>query len=128
MEAIYDNDTGFLQDQYTNFSESSSLGSDLQPSHERDYEKRQAAKNYVVGGYMCCIPGCFSNSKRDKHISFCAFPNGKSKEKQMLLKKWICMICRKDFKPMPGHRVCSEHFVGGKRTYLNEFLTITPKK
>ena len=29
---------------------------------------------------------------------------------------------------MLGHRVCSEHFVGGKKTYLNKSTTITPKK
>ena len=37
------------------------------------------------------------------------------------------MDCRKDFKPTIGHRVCSEHFVGGKKTYLNNVPTLTPK-
>ncbi len=37
------------------------------------------------------------------------------------------MVARKDFKPTIGHRVCSEHFVGGQKTYLNNVPRITPK-
>ncbi len=36
-------------------------------------------------------------------------------------------ISRKDFKPTIGHRVCSEHFPGGKKTYMNNVPTVTPK-
>ena len=79
------------------------------------------------GGYTCCIPGCFNNSKRENHLSFYHFPNGISKDKQLLRKRWINMVSRKDFKPTLGHRVCSEHFVGGKKTYMNNVPTITPK-
>ena len=89
----------------------SSLGFHLQPSHEKDNGKQQAAKSCMIAGYTCCVPGCFRNSKIDKHLSFYSFPNGKSKEKQMLQEKWIHMICRKDFEPTQGHRVCSEHSV-----------------
>ena len=128
IEAINDADTGFLQEQQASFSKSSSLGSDLQPSHERNNGKQQAAKSCVEGGHTSCVPGCFSNCKRDKHLAFYALPNGKSKEKQTLQKILIHILCRKDFKLTLGHRVYSEHFVGGKKTYLNQFPTITPKK
>ncbi len=37
------------------------------------------------------------------------------------------MVSRKDFKPTLGHRVFCEHFVGGKKTYMNNTPTITPK-
>ena len=37
------------------------------------------------------------------------------------------MISRKDLKPTAGHRVCSQHFEGGKKTYMNNIPTITPK-
>ena len=83
MEAINDADAEFLQEQHASFSKSSSLGSDLQPSHETDNEKQQAAKSCVVGGYTSCVPGCFSNSKRDRHLAFYVFSNGKSKEKKV---------------------------------------------
>ena len=73
MEAINDGDTGFLQDQHASFSKSSSFGSDLQPSHERNNGKQQAAKSCVEGGYTSCVPGCLSNSKRDKHLAFYVF-------------------------------------------------------
>jgi len=33
----------------------------------------------------------------------------------------------KGFCPGPGHRVCSEHFVGGKKTYTNNVPVIVPK-
>ena len=79
------------------------------------------------GGYTCCIPGCFNNSKRENYLSFYTFPNGISKEKKLLRKRWINMVSRKDFKPTLGHRVCSEHFVGGEKTYMNNVPTITPK-
>ena len=50
-----------------------------------------------------------------------------SNSKQDLQKKWLYMISRKDFYPGPGHRVCSEHFVGGKKTYMNNVPVIVPK-
>ena len=67
------------------------------------------------GGFTCCVPGCFSNSNRDVYLSFYVIPNGKSKEKILLMKKWLHMISRKDFQPTDGHRVCSKHFWGFER-------------
>ncbi len=38
------------------------------------------------------------------------------------------MISRKDFKDAGlGHRVCLKHFVGGRKTYMNNIPTIVPK-
>ena len=79
------------------------------------------------GGFTCCVPGCFSNSNRDVDLSFYVIPNGKSKEKILLRKKWLHMISRKDFQPTDGHRVCSKHFVGGRKTYMNNVPTLVPK-
>ena len=86
-------------------------------------DKRQK----VVGGITCCIPECFRNSLRNPELSFYIIPNGVSNSKQDLRKKWLYMISRKDFYPGPGHRVCSEHFVGGKKTYMNNVPVIVPK-
>ena len=36
-------------------------------------------------------------------------------------------ISRVGFKPTVGHRVRSKHFEGGKKTYLDNVPTITPK-
>jgi hypothetical protein len=75
------------------------------------------------GGFTCCVPKCFSNSVKHKNLSFYAFPN---KDKN-LRKIWLHKISRRDFKPTLTHRVCSKHFEGGKKTYMNKIPTILPK-
>ena len=84
-------------------------------------------RHKVIGGITCCVPECFRNSLRNPELCFYVIPNGVSKSKQDLRKKWLHMISRKDFCPGPGHRVCSEHFVGGKKTYTNNVPVIVPK-
>ena len=79
------------------------------------------------GGYTCCVPDCFSNSKRDPNLSFYSFPDGKSEDKVLLRKRWLHLVGRKDFKLTHGPRVCSKHFLGGKKTYMNNLPMITPK-
>ena len=37
------------------------------------------------------------------------------------------MISRKNFNPTISHRVCSAHFKGGRKSYLNNIPTIVPK-
>ena len=81
----------------------------------------------VVGGITCCVPECFRNSLRNPELSFYVIPNGVSKSKQDRRKNWLHMISRKDLYPGPGHRVCSEHFVGGKKTYMNNVPVFVPK-
>ena len=67
------------------------------------------------GGFTCCVPGCFSNSNKDVDLSFHVIPKGKSKEKNLLMKKWLHMISLKGFQPTDGHRVCSKAFLGGSK-------------
>ncbi|XP_012564728.2 uncharacterized protein LOC105849002 [Hydra vulgaris] len=74
------------------------------------------------GGCTCCVPNCFNNSKRNKNLSFYVIP----KEK-VLRKLWLAKISRKDFTPSSSHRVCSAHFQGNKKTYMNNVPTIIPK-
>ena len=40
---------------------------------------------------------------------------------------WINLIIRRDFSPTIGPRVCSLHFPGGSKIYLNQLPTIVPK-
>ncbi len=88
----------------------------------------EAKKKTVVGGFTCCVPECFSNSSRNPELSFYAIPNGKSKEKLELRRRWLHMISQKNFdNPGTVHRVCSKHFVGGCKTYMNNIPTIVPK-
>ena len=57
----------------------------------------ECKRRTVVGGFTCCVPGCFSNSVRDTGLSFYSIPNGKSKEKQDLRRRWLFMISRQNF-------------------------------
>ena len=77
----------------------------------------------LPGGYTCCIPGCFSNSKKHKgQFSFYVFPKDPK-----LRRKWLLNISRKNFSPTTGHRVCSAHFLGGKlKSYQNAVPTVFP--
>ncbi|CAH3131869.1 unnamed protein product [Porites lobata] len=72
-------------------------------------------------GFTCSVPGCFNNDKRNRGISFYKFPKDKK-----LKKIGLQQISRKDCKPTNGHRVCSQHFEGGKKTYLNNVPTVFP--
>ena len=78
----------------------------------------------LPGGYTCCVPGCFSNSKKHKgQFSFYVFPKDPK-----LRRKWLLNISRKNFSPTTGHRACSAHFLGGKKSYQNAVPTVFPLK
>jgi len=92
---------------------SSSIGE----SQERD---RSLTKG-LRGGYTCCIPGCYKNTKKNKEVSFHRFPKNKQ-----LRDKWINTIKRKKIVPSDHHRVCSSHFEGKKRRNASDIPTIFP--
>ncbi|XP_065642964.1 uncharacterized protein LOC136074560 [Hydra vulgaris] len=88
----------------------------------REVEHSEVDFSSTSGGCTCCVPNCFNNSKRNKNLSFYVIP----KEK-VLRKLWLAKISRKDFSPSSSHRVCSAHFQGNKKTYMNNVPTIIPK-
>ena len=94
-------------------------------TREKDCGKCSQRSNMASksGGFTCCVPGCFNNNKRNRNLSFYVFP-----QNEKLRKVWLRKISRKGFKPTSGHRVCSEHFEGGKKTYMNNIPTIFPLK
>ncbi|KAH0619559.1 hypothetical protein JD844_000279 [Phrynosoma platyrhinos] len=71
-------------------------------------------------GFTCCVPGCYNNSHRDKALHFYTFP--KDAELRRLWLKNVSRAgvsgCFSTFQPTTGHRVCSEHFPGGRKSYL----------
>ncbi|XP_030367117.1 THAP domain-containing protein 11-like [Strigops habroptila] len=79
-------------------------------------------------GFTCCVPGCYNNSHRDKALHFYTFP--KDKELRRLWLKNVSRAgvsgCFSTFQPTTGHRVCSEHFQGGRKSYLVRVPTIFP--
>lgn len=84
-----------------------------------------------MGGFTCCVPGCYNNSTSltDKSLKFHRFP-----QNVPLRRKWIKLINRKAkngklFQPdSRSHRVCSAHFVNGMKTNGNNIPTVFPIK
>ena len=75
------------------------------------------------GGGTTCIPKRDSNSKRNPELTFYQIPTDKK-----LRKMWLHWIGRANFKPNKYHRVCSKHFVGGKKTCLHKTPTVVQKQ
>lgn len=86
---------------------------------EKTLEEKSKSRG---GGTACCVPLCTNSTKRNPQLSFHKFP----KEKK-LRQSWVHWIGRKEFYPNEYHRVCSEHFPGGKKTYENNIPSISPK-
>ncbi|XP_054627511.1 THAP domain-containing protein 11 [Dunckerocampus dactyliophorus] len=79
-------------------------------------------------GFTCCVPGCYSNSHRDRDLRFYTFPKDNT-----LRELWLRNIsragvsgCFSTFQPTTGHRVCSVHFVGGRKTYSIRVPSLFP--
>ena len=73
------------------------------------------------GGTYCCVPFCDSNTKVNPGLSFHKFPN-----ESKLRKTWLHWIDGVDFKPNQYHRVCSNHFRGGKRHRVTIYQLLAP--
>ncbi|XP_043937999.1 THAP domain-containing protein 11 [Protopterus annectens] len=79
-------------------------------------------------GFTCCVPGCYNNSHRDKALHFYTFPKDAELRKQWLknVSRTGVNGCFSTFQPTTGHRVCSVHFQGGRKTYSIRVPTIFP--
>lgn len=79
-------------------------------------------------GFTCCVPGCYNNSHRDKALHFYTFPKNAELRKQWLknVSRTGVNGCFSTFHPTTGHRVCSVHFQGGRKTYSIRVPTIFP--
>ena len=62
-----------------------------------------------MGGYTCCVPGCYANTKKNRELSFHKFPKERS-----IRKMSKCHKKEEFFFSSEHHRVCSQHFHGGK--------------
>lgn len=79
-------------------------------------------------GFTCCVPGCYNNSHRDRELRFYTFPKDTA-----LRELWLRNIsragvsgCFSTFQPTTGHRVCSVHFPGGRKTYSIRVPSLFP--
>ncbi|KAM3877231.1 THAP domain-containing protein 11 [Diretmus argenteus] len=70
-------------------------------------------------GFTCCVPGCYNNSHRDRELRFYTFPKDTTQREIWLrnISRAGVSGCFSTFQPTTGHRVCSVHFAGGRKTY-----------
>ena len=61
------------------------------------------------GGYSCCVPGCYSNTKKNKELSFHKFP-----KEQLAREKWINAIKRRILFPLITTVHVQTILMGGK--------------
>ena len=60
---------------------------------------------------FCCAPNCSNRRNRQRNIQFYRIPKDKA-----VRQKWLQRIRRKGFEPTESTRLCSQHFLGGKRS------------
>ncbi|XP_069757585.1 THAP domain-containing protein 11 [Narcine bancroftii] len=79
-------------------------------------------------GFTCCVPGCYNNSHRDRELRFYTFPKDEGQRRAWLQNVSRAGVagCFSTFHPTTGHRVCSAHFAGGRKTYSVNVPTIFP--
>lgn len=79
-------------------------------------------------GFTCCVPGCYNNSHRDRELRFYTFPKDTTQRELWLknISRAGVSGCFSTFQPTTGHRVCSVHFAGGRKTYNIRVPTLFP--
>ncbi|KAJ3592866.1 hypothetical protein NHX12_005204 [Muraenolepis orangiensis] len=79
-------------------------------------------------GFTCCVPGCYNNSHRDRELRFYTFPKDLTQRELWLknISRAGVSGCFSTFQPTTGHRVCSVHFSGGRKTYNIRVPTLFP--
>lgn len=79
-------------------------------------------------GFTCCVPGCYNNSHRDRDLRFYTFPKDTTLREQWLrnISRAGVSGCFSTFQPTTGHRVCSVHFTGGRKTYSIRVPSLFP--
>ncbi|XP_030580436.1 THAP domain-containing protein 11 [Archocentrus centrarchus] len=79
-------------------------------------------------GFTCCVPGCYNNSHRDRDLRFYTFPKDTALREQWLrnISRAGVSGCFSTFQPTTGHRVCSVHFAGGRKTYSIRVPSLFP--
>lgn len=89
---------------------------------------RERKSGVVMPGFTCCVPGCYNNSHRDRELRFYTFPKDPSQREIWLknISRAGVSGCFSTFQPTTGHRVCSVHFPGGRKTYTIRVPTLFP--
>ena len=79
-----------------------------------DVNARRSPFWVAKGGMMvksCCAVGCANRVTKGSKVSFYRFPVDLE-----LRRQWIAAVDRKDWQPTEHSRICSAHFVSGRRS------------
>ena len=60
---------------------------------------------------FCCAPGCSNSRKTRGDLNFYRIPKDVNRRRV-----WLKRIRRKNFSPTVNTRLCSEHFIGGRKS------------
>lgn len=76
------------------------------------------------GGTVCCVPGCSSNTSRDRHVSWHVFP------KDLHIRAlWVKRINRKGWSPTQSSKICGKHFnESGRKRYEDKYPRLFPEQ
>ncbi|KAG5899872.1 hypothetical protein JTB14_012336 [Gonioctena quinquepunctata] len=90
-----------------------------------------AERKKRTGGMTCCVVGCTNTSVRNPEVKFYSFPSSNQDWKQGLRMKWINAVKRKNldntpWQPKKSSYVCSEHFVGGRKSNIAAHPAFVP--
>ena len=92
-------------------------------SLEAGNNNMNAAPSSRLWKRCCCVPKCDNNNRKNPELSFHKIPKNPE-----LKKKWLRVLKRKGLMELnSSHRVCSAHFAGGIKTYMNNIPTIFAK-
>ena len=78
----------------------------------------RAIRRQKTGGNFCCVVDCSNSSEKDKlkgdKRSYYRFPAADTKQFSL----WVNQIRRANWNYKSWNRICSDHFRGGKKTFL----------
>ena len=97
---------------------------DISTSLEAGNNNMNAAPSSRLLKRCCCVVKCDNNDRKNPELSF----HKKTKNPE-LKKKWSQVLKRKGLMELnSSHGVCSAHFAGGIRTYMNNTPTVHQEK
>ena len=79
---------------------------------------RYVGRQNFIMPTTCAVVGCHNRQSKYSKLSFCRFPKEEERHR-----RWIAFVSRKNsdglaWEPGNGDRICSQHFIKGKKSDL----------